>query len=224
MSDKSESGFDVDLPIRVFGVDDDDHAFSQMVHLREISDRGARLSGLDEHLKRGDIIGVHFGDKTARCNVVWVMGTGGKQKIDVGVEVVEGQPHPWQREVETQRAVGTAPISGIPPIAKDKRRFPRQRTSLEIEIRTGQSEDPPMRTKTADISGNGCYIETMLPLPVGTVLMITFWPNSDKVRTTAIVRTCDHGVGMGIEFIGLNEATQKRLQRQVETIATPRSH
>ena len=75
-----------------------------------------------------------------------------------------------------------------------------------------------MRTRTADIAGSGCYIETMLPLPVGTIAMITFWLNSERVRTTAIVRTCDSGVGMGIEFTGLDQATQKRLQQQVETI------
>jgi hypothetical protein len=49
--------------------------------------------------------------------------------------------------------------------------------------------------------------------------MITFWLNSEKVRTAAIVRTCDSGMGMGIEFRDLDEATQKQLQRQVETIA-----
>lgn len=52
-----------------------------------------------------------------------------------------------------------------------------------------------MKTRTADIAGSGCYIETMLPLPVGTISMITFWLNSERVRTTAIVRTCDSGVG-----------------------------
>jgi len=32
-------------------------------------------------------------------------------------------------------------------------------------------------------------------------------------------RTCDRGMAMGIEFTGLDETTQKQLQRQVETIA-----
>ena len=34
-----------------------------------------------------------------------------------------------------------------------------------------------------------------------------------------MVRSCDGGVGMGIEFTGLDEATQERLQQQVETMA-----
>ena len=76
-----------------------------------------------------------------------------------------------------------------------------------------------MRTTTADIAGSGCYIETMLPLAVGKIVSITFWLNSERVHTSAIVRTCDHGMGMGIEFTGLDEANQKRLQQHVETIA-----
>lgn len=75
-------------------MDDDDHAFSQIVHSRNISDHGATLAGLEEHLKAGDIIGVHFGDKKARCNVIWVVDASDVHKIDVGVELVEGQPHP----------------------------------------------------------------------------------------------------------------------------------
>jgi hypothetical protein len=71
---------------------------------------------------------------------------------------------------------------------------------------------------TADIAGNGCYVLTLLPLPVKRKLTITFWLNSETVNTAAVVRTSHGGVGMGIEFTGLDEATQKRLQLQVESL------
>jgi hypothetical protein len=58
----------------------------------------------------------------------------------------------------------------------------------------------------------------MLPLPVGKELTITFWMESDKVTTPAIVRACDGGVGMGIEFTGLDEQKQQRLQSLLETM------
>src|SRR5450755_3821841 len=102
MPDKSEPRFSVDLPIRVFGLDDDDRAFSQIAHARNIGGHGAKLAklaGLEEHLKAGDIIGVHFGDKKARCNVIWVADAGKTQGIEVGVKVVGGQPCPWREEV-----------------------------------------------------------------------------------------------------------------------------
>jgi hypothetical protein len=41
---------------------------------------------------------------------------------------------------------------------------------------------------------------------------------SDKIIVPAIVRACDGGVGMGIEFAGLDEEGQNRLQRLLETL------
>jgi hypothetical protein len=83
MANKLEPRFSVGLPLRVFGVDDDDHAFSQVFLTGNISDHGATLAGLEEYLKAGDIIGVHFGDKTARCTVICVVDPGDVHRIDV---------------------------------------------------------------------------------------------------------------------------------------------
>jgi hypothetical protein len=76
-----------------------------------------------------------------------------------------------------------------------------------------------MRTNAADISGRGCYVETLVPLPLGTPLSITFWIDSDKIVTSATVRSSDPGVGMGIEFTGLNEETKERLQEHLHKLA-----
>ena len=50
-------------------------------------------------------------------------------------------------------------------------------------------------------------------------MSITLWLDAERVNTPAVVRSCDGGVGMGIEFTGLDEATQERLQQQIETMA-----
>ena len=77
-----------------------------------------------------------------------------------------------------------------------------------------------MQTNATDVSGRGCYIETMLPLARGTELSISFWIESERVDTTAIVRACDGGVGMGIDFTGLDVKSQERLQRYLERLDT----
>ena len=75
------------------------------VQARNISHHGAKLSGLETRLKPGDVIGVQFGDKKARCKVIWVVDAGQAQKISVGVNLIEGQPCPWEKEMEqTQQA------------------------------------------------------------------------------------------------------------------------
>lgn len=200
-------------------MDADNRPFSQNVHARNISDHGAKLSGLEKKLRPGDIIGVQFGDQKARCKVVWAADAGMALKIEVGVSVVEGERCPWHKERATQRARATAPYLRNAPAVKEKRKFPRHRMPFTVEIRDGKSVRSHTRTKTQDIAGSGCYVHTMIPLPVRTTLEVTLWLDSEQLQTAAVVRTSDGGVGMGIEFIGLDDAAQKRLQLELETKA-----
>ncbi|MGH9546034.1 MAG: PilZ domain-containing protein [Terriglobales bacterium] len=218
MSEKTEPRLDVELPIRVFGMGTDGRPFLQNGRARNISFHGAKLSGLEAQLKPGDVIGVQVGEKKARCKVIWVVDAGASQKIEVGVNLIEGQPCPWEKEMEQARQV-PEPVAGIAPADKNKRKFPRCRVPFPLEIQDPDAVGSHMRTKSADISGRGCYVETLLPLPVGKVLNITLWLDAHKVTTPAVIRSCDGGVGMGIEFSGLDEETQERLQRQVEAMA-----
>ncbi len=218
MSDKIEPRLDVKLPVRVFGMGANGRPFLQHAEARNISHRGAKLFGLETPLKPGDVIGVQLGDKRARCKVIWVVDPGQAQKISVGVNLIEGQPCPWEKEME-QTQQESQPALRVAPRDEDKRKFPRRRVPFPIEIRDQDGVGSHMNTKSADISARGCYVETMLPLPVGKVLNITFWLDSERVRTPAVVRSCDGGVGMGIEFTGLDDMTRERLQEQIEAMA-----
>jgi hypothetical protein len=223
MPNEPEPRVDVDLPVRVFGMDAEGHPFHQDAHARNISDHGAKLSGLEKQLKPGDIIGVQVGEKKARCKVMWVVDAGQMQKIEVGVQMVDGQQSPWEKEMQTP-PVEAADSGKEQPSGQDKRKFSRHRVRFPIEILDERGGSMHMRTNAADMNGRGCYVETMLPLPVGKVLDITFWLDSERITTSAIVRACDGGVGMGIEFTGLDEKTQERLQQQVETMAAESEH
>jgi hypothetical protein len=55
-------------------------------------------------------------------------------------------------------------------------------------------------------------VQTMVPAPVGTGLMLSFWLEGERITCKCTVRTCDVGFGMGIEFTGLDPATKQRLQ------------
>jgi len=215
MPNEPEPRVDVNLEVRVFGMDAEGRPFSQKVRATNVSHHGAKIAGLEKQLKPGDVVGVQFGEQKTRCKVIWVVDAGPVQKSDAGLKMVEGQPCPWLKEMETPQAPPPTPRAA--PSAEDKRRLPRQKVPLPIEIR--DEGGTPMKTKTADINGSGCYVETMLPLPIGRQLIVTFWLESQQVSTPAVVRTCDGGVGMGIEFISLDPATQDRLQQQVEAMA-----
>lgn len=218
MSQTLEPRLEVELPVRAFGTDTDGRPFLQNAQARNISRHGAKLSGLETQLKPGDVIEVQVGDKKARCKVIWVVDAGPAQKISVGVNLVEGQPCPWEQEMLPTPPVAE-PSARIAPSGENRRKFPRHRVPFPIEIRDPDGVGSHMGTKSADISARGCYVETLMPLPVGKVLNITFWLDSQRISTPAVIRSCDGGVGMGIDFTGLDEQTQKRLQEQIETMA-----
>jgi hypothetical protein len=218
MSEKPEPRLAVELPIRIFGMGADGRPFLQNAQARNISLRGAKLSGLETQLKPGDVVGVQLGEKKARCKVIWVVDAGQAQRIEVGVSLIEGQPCPWEREIEQTQQAGE-PALRVPPLDQDHRQFPRHRVAFPLEIRDLDSVGSHMKTASADISAHGCYIETMLPLPVGRLLNIALWLDGERVDLSAVVRSCDGGVGMGIEFTGLDEKTKQRLQQKIETMA-----
>jgi hypothetical protein len=187
--------------------------FFQNAHARNISHHGALLSGVEQELATGDVVGVQYNDKKARFRVIWVIDAGHLQKVQVGLQLLDGQLCPWKEEVASgQEAAGSA----APAASTNKRRFLRHKLGFSLELRDERSGSTHMQTSATDIGGRGCYVETIMPLALGTPLHISFWIESEKITTSGIVRASDPGVGMGIEFTGLSSDQQEQLQRHLD--------
>src|ERR671923_1229386 len=210
---RPEPRVDTDLPVRVFGMDANGKPLNQHVRARNISSNGALLSGIEQPLKVGDIIGVQVEQKKARFKVVWVVDAGGIEKNQVGLQLQDGQECPW-KETLAKQAQPAAAATTHPPT---RRRRARHRVDINLELRDERT-NIPMRVSATDVSGNGCYIESILPLPIGTNLNALIWMGEEKLTSTAVVRTCDPGVGMGIEFLTLSVEEQDRLQKYLENL------
>ena len=216
MNDRPEPRLQTDLIVRIWGMSADSHPFFQNVEARNISSAGALLCGIEHQLTAGDVIGVQLGEHKARFRVVWAINTQPMSKSQVGVQLVEGQVCPWKDKLAAGAKVAEPPK----PPGFNKRKFTRHRINFPIDIIDRRGGAAHMRTQATDIGGRGCYVETQLPLPFGTDLEVTFWIESEKVVTAAVVRACDPGVGMGIEFTGLDDAAQQRFQQFLEKLAT----
>jgi len=182
--------------------------FNQQVQARNISISGALFSGLEHQLKVGDVVGVQYNNQKTRCKVIWVMDSGAIQKFQAGVQIVTGQDCPWKEHLTPDQITPQ-------PEPNNRRKFARHRVSFPLEVRDERVQTP-MRVNATDISGNGCYVETILPLAIGTTLRVDFWVDTEKISTSAVVRTSDPGVGMGIEFIGLTPDTKQRVQNHLD--------
>ena len=200
----------LDLRVRVWGMGADNQPFHQNANAQNISVSGACICGLEHELKVGDVIGVQYETKKARCKVVWVMEAGGLKKVQVGVQLVADQECPWMSKLPAEVRFNQ-PTS----LPDNRRRFLRHRISFPLEFRD-ERVNTPMRVNATDISGNGCYVETVMPLALATVLRVDFWIDQERISATATVRTRDPGVGMGIEFAGMPDDSKKRFQDHLD--------
>jgi hypothetical protein len=203
----------LDLKVRVWGMGSNNQPFFQNALAQNVSSTGACIYGIEVELKVGDVIGVQYEGRKARCKVVWVVDAGALKKTQVGVQLVADQDCPWtaalpvdmKAEERTQQR-------------QDNRRlFSRHRISYPLELRD-ERVNTPLRVNATDISGNGCYVETIMPLPVATALRVDLWIEEERLTPSAVVRTRDPGVGMGIEFTGLTDELKKRFQAHLDKL------
>jgi hypothetical protein len=200
----------VDLPVRIWGLTAEGKAFSQRARAQNISSEGALLNGVESELKVGDVIGVECDEQKARCTVIWAVNSGAMKKNQVGVRLLNNQKCPWTKYLS--KDAGSPSFSDL-----NRRRFYRHKIGFPLEIRDERLKTP-VRINTTDVSGNGCYVESMMPMPTGTPLRIDFWLDSEHFNIAGVVRTCDPGVGNGIEFTGLSPEAKAHMQAYLDAI------
>ena len=199
----------LDLKVRVWGMGANNQPFFQNATAQNVSATGACIYGIEQELKVGDVIGVQYESRKARCKVIWVVDAGAMKKIQVGVQLVADQDCPWAAVLPQDMKPETRVTSD------NRRKFARHRISFPVELRD-ERVNTPLRVNATDISGNGCYVETVMPLAVGTALRVDFWIGEERLTPTAVVRTRDPGVGMGIEFTGLAEDLKRHFQSHLD--------
>jgi len=189
--------------------------FFQNAIAQNISATGACVYGIEPDLKVGDVIGVQYEGRKARCKVIWVVDAGALKKTQVGLQLVQDQDCPWisalPAEMKTEERTQ--------PRHDNRRKFVRHKISYPLELRD-ERVNTPLRVNATDISGNGCYVETVMPLPVATALRVDLWIVEERLSPSAVVRTRDPGVVMGIEFTGLPEESKKRFQAHLDKLDT----
>ena len=83
-----------------------------------------------------------------------------------------------------------------------------------------QQSSFPLQVETTDVSLGGCYVATMFPLPMGTVIDFRFWVSGTPIACKAMIRTADQGVGNGIEFLDLDELSIETLSMYLDSFVS----
>ncbi len=196
--------------VRIWGIAADGKTFSQRAAFRSLSRTGAWIEGIDRTIiQPGEVIGLQYEANRARVRVGFV-DTRQERNITLAVVLVDGQRCPWERLVD----LTTAQLA-----RENRRRYHRHRIELQVELRS--SEGIPMRVSATDACGNGCYLQTMATVSVGTQFKAAFSVEDQRILCECTVRTSDSGLGMGIEFTGLDADSRLALQTWLDQHCTP---
>src|SRR5690242_16320968 len=101
------------------------------------------------------------------------------------------------------------------PGSRDRRGFVRSKIRVPVELQVEGAV--PVRGATSDLSAGGCYIETMFPYSVGTILDLKV-QLENTLLVAATVVTCDPQVGNGIRFERMLPEDREELQRYLEKV------
>jgi len=195
-----------ELTVTVSAVDANGESFQQAARAQDLTPESVLLAGIRHPVQPGREIELRFKDTGVQGRVAWTREMERPGTFQVGVNVLEPSKCPW-------RPSGTSQFEGPQSltIPRERRRHTRYKLALGVEVHESKSVQRVQLSST-DVSASGCYLETIFPLPVGTPLRLSIWVRAEKLDTDAVVRTCDAGVGMGVEFTGLGSTDRKRLE------------
>jgi hypothetical protein len=195
----------VTLAVRVFGMDKAGRPFSQSAHTIEIGDSGVRISGLNVVLTQGDVVGLQHGDRKGRFRVTLVGHTGTGQAGQFELEAVDVPQNFWDH----------APTGGAKDEGSDRRQYIRHAIAGVALVRSAGSS-ASYQTALADLSFGGCYLQTLVPLSIGTTVTIQLKIDDKSFGAAGVVRTCHPNMGMGVEFTGESNRSLQALVQQLE--------
>jgi hypothetical protein len=147
-------------------------------------------------------------------SAVSVSGAAGK-KDDAGQS---------SRTVEPTKPVTTSapnpppfePDLFTPSWAQDRRRFPRIRCFVAVELRT-EGSTTPVWGNLSNTSVGGCYVETATPVPTGVKSEIGLWVANGKIWVkglilNGIVTSSNPCFGVRIKFVDLEPTARETLR------------
>jgi hypothetical protein len=76
MDRRKERRLNLELPVRIWGVDRLARPFAEIVRVRNVSNGGAVLTGVHSKLHTGELLDVQLGSSRAQFRVVWMSLSG----------------------------------------------------------------------------------------------------------------------------------------------------
>jgi len=102
----------------------------------------------------------------------------------------------------------------------DRRLDLRHQFTTEATV-TEESSRARMTTRTADIGRGGCFVDTLVPLPVASNVHVVLYRGKETLEAPGAVVYSQSGLGMGIAFGHLSPEQTAMLERWLSELSTP---
>jgi hypothetical protein len=208
MGKRREPRKEIKVPVRIFGTDRGGQIFSEKVFTSNVSQHGVLLTGVQAQPNLDEIVGVTYGQTKGNFRVRWVGQAGTSHAGQVGLLNLAPEKAFWDFPLPPPS------FDGSVSDAHDRRTSPRVKCANSVEVYpTG--ETAPIRTKTADLSLGGCFLEMPNPLPKGTQVRIALWIKESKIWANGEVVTSTPGFGIGVKFTEITEPDKNQIKQLI---------
>jgi len=93
----------------------------------------------------------------------------------------------------------------------ERRRSPRYPFFAQAQL-TESPSGARLKASTSDLCSNGCYLDTISPLPLGTIISIQITYQGQVFAAGGVVAHSHPNTGMGVKFIALESGCSVILQ------------
>lgn len=208
-----------DLHVRLYGLDTRGKAFHVRAQLLSTSGSSAVLGNVAVALSVGDVIGVQSRLSKGKFRVRWIGVRTNGTEGQLGIEGDETDLDFWPSEPDRQGANPDAAASAKTYLLQERRRSPRHACEIGAQIQSAGSE-VKLWCRCTDISDGGCYIDSRIPLNVGTRFQLTLFLEPEHLIVGAVVRTSFPGMGMGLQLCFASNAQLEILRRYLHRTFT----
>ena len=214
------------LPIRVTYWDSESKPALEMACTYDISEHGARVTGLRCVKGVGEIVAVERGRNKSFCRVVWIGEANSELQGQIGIQSVESDRTLWETELrDMEEAYDPILIDGglkrAVTFASHERRRRRERYTLEgsAELMKQGSNRVHAKADLRNMSEIGCLVSSQQVLLPGTELKVALTVGDYELALKGQVRHGDQNAGLGIEFREIRKGERQILQFLMRKLA-----
>ncbi|HET9283897.1 MAG TPA: PilZ domain-containing protein [Candidatus Angelobacter sp.] len=191
----------------------------QLAHTLDVTEISARLGGIGVPLQPGEIIEIQRGGVKAKFRVYWMGAVGTDLEGQAGVRGLDSLKSIWSIHLpadEPDIAIDTFLVRGKPLSSRTSVATPSEQESVRYTCSAGATlrapgSNYPVRVQIKNIHLNGLFAETVVTLPLKTVVSLELQLEGIAVETAGVVVSSMPRVGMEISFHRVSPETKRKI-------------